>query len=303
MIDKEKIFMKKIILATFCLHFFCSMLFAGGPVKSDSEIIYKEVIEDGKTITRQFKFLHYYEYNSDGKKIYEKRSKDNPEREVWYTYDEKGRLISTSSGVTYTYDENGYNTRYSLSKNNFITYEYDLNGNKIHEKRSRDGVEQWYEYDKAGNQILHKISNGMEIFSEYDSKGNKISEKWISDGKTLGRQYIYKYNSKNYLINLKEIKYKNDGTIDTTMETVYEYDRNGYLTIKEEQNTNEYGTGVTTHKYEYDKVGNEISEFRTQIWKNEVRTTIHLHELEYWDSSKTKLKSDSLWQYYGKVTK
>ena len=56
------------------------MLFAGGPVKSDSEIIYKEVIEDGKTITRQFKFLHYYEYNSDGKKIYEKRSKDIPER-------------------------------------------------------------------------------------------------------------------------------------------------------------------------------------------------------------------------------
>ena len=147
------------------------MLFAGGPVKSDSEIIYKEVIEDGKTITRQFKFLHYYEYNSDGKKIYEKRSKDIPERDVWYTYDEKGRLISTSSGVTYTYDENGNNTRYSLSKNNFITYEYDLNGNKIHEKRSRDGVENWYEYDKAGNQILRKISNGTEIYSEYDSKG------------------------------------------------------------------------------------------------------------------------------------
>lgn len=178
-----------------------------------------------------------------------------------------------------------------------------MNGNKIHEKRSRDGVENWYEYDKAGNQILRKISNGTEIYSEYDSKGNKISEKCIYDGKTLGRQYIYKYNSKNYLINLKEIKYKNDGTIDTTMETVYEYDRNDYLTIKEEQNTNEYGTGVTTHKYEYDKVGNEISESRTQIWKNEVRTTIHLHELEYWDSSKTKLKSDSLWQYYGTVTK
>lgn len=263
-------------------------IFNNAVAQKIGEKVYKEISIDGELIGKWCEYLSIDEYNEAGKKNHSKNQWEN----LFYTYDENGRLISDSDGDVYQYDSKENNIYFKNASRKFeIYYDYDSNGNMIHYKRT-DGVENWYEYDKNNNQIHQKTSIGNELYWEYDRNGNKVHEKWIVNGKILKSEKIWSYNNQNKQIYCKETKY-DKGNVNSTSEDTYQYDSNGNCSYEKNIYQNQAGTFVTEQEYKYDIAGN----LQYRFYKKGNYSCIDFHELEYWDESKTKLKSDKVFRY------
>lgn len=162
---------------------------------------------------------------------------------IYYTYDDKGRIIEESSNGSickYEYNDIGNILKESFiittndaTKTEIVTHTYDDMGNLLTTNCDIDNSS--YIYDEAGR-ILLANENGETTRILYDSYGRTVQE--IEPGH---------YNSE------KEGLPNNNTYEDESEGNVYTYSENGNL----EKITNDIGT-VTT--YTYNEIGERIRE-------------------------------------------
>ena len=129
-----------------------------------------------------------YKYDENNLKVYEKTYQG---WEIYYTYDEEGRVIVRETikqneiiDVCYDYDEYG----------NVITYAHIVYSTKNDPENPTVQKESYtdyeYEYDKNGNVLIKRVlgdNKPSEYVYEYDEEGNLIYEK---DADGVWKRYI-----------------------------------------------------------------------------------------------------------------
>lgn len=254
---------------------------------------------------------HAYQYNEKG--LLEKESAYDSMGEVTdemqIAYDKNGKIIEiisksckmnveTTGRITYSYDEKGEqnvirrNYAYDLDKGYIdfkispngpvsavqfnedgtvratATYEYDSHKNVVfaQQVQNQNGEEEAEEYTFERNydefgRIIIEVGYESGLFSykkgfEYDKNGNKVKEINYKEDGTISSYYVYAYDEKNNLV--EDITYKKDGSVVSTI--YYEYDENDNRILKEVNRSSDSlgGAGYWWENYQYDDMGNMI---------------------------------------------
>lgn len=135
----------------------------------------------------------YYEYDEEGKKIYQK---DKDGTESRYEYDSDGNLLKIINDICTIYYENNRVSKISYNSGREDIYEYDEEG-----RLTDDGDCNRYHYNKEGKLIRHDWRSDS-IYYEYDDKGNKIHYKYYWNGEDLTDEKWYEneYDSDGKII-------------------------------------------------------------------------------------------------------
>lgn len=177
-------------------------------------------------------------------------------REVFYEYDDTGRLIREfypeGYEITYEYNSEGLLVEEKDSEGHRIIYSYvngkqesktcfNPNGQVVYEKSSY-GCEYWYGYDEKGQVIFEADSSGYPEGSgtRYNSDGKEIMSFSGSYGYSLlsfldsKDRVIYKsYPNDDYWVHVYDDKYRLEYEIHDCGKTIRDYD--GYhLDVKEQ---------------------------------------------------------------------
>ena len=182
---------------------------------------------------------------------------ENIDKNITYTYDENGTLLSQltdrdgdgtiEENITYVYDKNGVvliNNKF-LSRDNYtlIANKYDENGSLISKQVNYDNDDQidaffTYTYDENRNLLLVNWTDSLDkpyikiidYIYTYDKKGNiltyGIDNGMPGGGKPDGRintQYTYKYDENSTLISEKMVTHE-DGRFPYNFTFEYTYD-------------------------------------------------------------------------------
>lgn len=209
--------------------------------------------------TEEFGLYTEYEYDENGKTVYEKdifdsgstieavHLSDNTVKTK--SYDEESRLEGEGESV---YDEYGN----CLKSRNVV---YGENGEVIFEM-SEDNSD--CDYDENGNILVcRQRSESGEIISTttntYDEKGNLLrSEELSADSEKYGyysKVHSYKYDNDNNLIFEEEIGKSDADTVYRTEKYEYQYDGDGRKIREDHTYINtDYDTDLTEYTlYEY----------------------------------------------------
>lgn len=139
----------------------------------------------------------YYEYDSDGKKIYKKTTDGEESR---FEYDSDGNFLK-EIGDSYTvYYENNKISKIEYESGRVDVYEYNEQGLLL-----SDGDCNWYYYDDFGN-LIRQDWRDDTIYFDYDDKGNVIHYQYYRNGDFLSSENFYEnvYDSNGKLIKVIE---------------------------------------------------------------------------------------------------
>ena len=180
-------------------------------------VMQKEIVVDGKTVTKDFCVKNIILYNSDGHTI---RFKDKNGRDEKYSGKDskKTKPKKSAKGVIREYDANGKEIYYKSPGGYEKWTEYDANGNETHTKDS-NGSEDWSEYNGDGKMIHYKTASGRENWYEYDDAGNEIHAKHTNSDSILpdsGFEEWWEYDDKG-----NQIYYKSTDGIELWFEYTF----------------------------------------------------------------------------------
>ncbi|MCR9204234.1 MAG: hypothetical protein NXH75_06640, partial [Halobacteriovoraceae bacterium] len=191
------------------------------PKNQKEEFLYDE---EGLLFSKKDRnnLVTFYEYND--KNLLTNRILESG-KEYVYEYDEAGRVLSiddSQNSITYTYDEVGRVKTTSFEGANQPTFtlenEYDFNGNRTTLKTSEGDFV--YSYDELNRLKTVENPNNLVFETVYDSIGRR-AEMIIPNGTKVG----YDYDKAN---RIKEISHLNGSTNLATFN--YGYDDNGNIT-------------------------------------------------------------------------
>ena len=233
--------------------------------KTTSEGKSWEYDENGKLLYEHWwdiggTFENWYKYDSNGNEIYFKNSRGT---EIWSEYNAAGKLKyqkTATKGKVENEEWREYNSagiEISRKDTAGTVYEFDSVGHLIH-KKQKNGYEEWQKYDSNGTLISKKDTNGM--LYEYDSKGNLLHEN------AYGNETWYEYDSAGNKIsekhaNGKETQWYSNGNMkyeknsSSRSSSCYEawYKEDGTPIHKLSQ-----ADGKVVEEYKYDSNGNEV---------------------------------------------
>ena len=236
----------------------------------------------------------FYEYDRTGKVakiIY------SDQKEVNYTYDTDGRLISVtaSSGTTsYTYDNNTNNLKKKTLPNGVYTdYTYDLAKRitDVSNKKSNGSVisSYHYEYDANNNitQAVETTASGTTTKNYTYDKLNRLTRSDCSDGTFEAYTYDAMGNRLTMATQAGTINYEydSDNRLLHAGDTYFFYDKNGNLIKKVSPQKTEtyqydydnmliqYSNGADLVQYQYDGNRNRIAKMANHTKTNYINDT------------------------------
>jgi len=129
---------------------------------------------------------------------------------IAFSYDTRGRLVSTSTGsrtTTMAYDTNGYYDYIITPDNRKVDYTYDVMG-KLHSLQRPDGSLIQYDYDLNGSMTV--LTNPMSVTNTFGYTANKQRNIWTTP---LSGSYQYGYDKER---KLKTITFPSGKVISNT---------------------------------------------------------------------------------------
>lgn len=248
-----------------------------------------EYDEAGRLIRRtnysdsgEVKSWQEYEYDSNGRKVYEGyrygEHRIEGDTDTWskYEYNENGKIVYETRGggdsingycnytCDYEYDILGKlvsSTSYSSVTALTVTSEYDDNENKTKEttldRNSGETILREYEYDHDGHLIkTTQTASALTIViqeAEYDRNGNQLETKTYNSDGSISTWHEYGYDSMGN--ETKHISYNSDGSIGSWIEREYDndgkiiketsYHSDGSIDFENEYQYNDHGDPVT----------------------------------------------------------
>lgn len=227
-----------------------------------------EVVQLNSFIVRDTKGQAYY-FNETG--TIQKIVTDRYGHEVTFTYDDKERLIktTTSSGkiVGFSYANNDYHiTTITLPDNNTLKYEYDENGN-LTAFIDQEGYKLTYQYTDTTNPYAmtsyksRMSGNPILIENEYDAKG-RVVKQTDAENRIVTFEYqtnatiATNYDGKQEIIYFDENKRTTEKINTDGTSKVQSYDATNNMTALDTPSDEP----IT---YTYDAEGNNTSEVRS----------------------------------------
>ncbi|MET0043083.1 MAG: LysM peptidoglycan-binding domain-containing protein [Candidatus Thiodiazotropha sp. 6PLUC3] len=179
---------------------------------------------------------------------------------VTYSYDLNNRIVSSSAGESWNYDEVGNNTRHQKANGEYTTSEYDGENRTTHSfSHARDDSGDWantntyMQYDGVGNVLNTKIranDYGFDELAYYDVRYD-VQRKHIANSYVKGARYLYgdayfSYDENGQLTYVDRGRKKG---ADQNTAAYFAYDNQAHIIARTEKPTASFNTSFMRGYY------------------------------------------------------